>query len=165
MQGYLKIFVLRELVKKEKTGYGLMKSFENFTGTKMPSPGTIYPLLNDLLKKRMVTVSAKDNKKIYKISKKGEKILHSLMNERKKALEKIISMLGTIYNKKEISRIRMSLNIMSGGKGHFAKDFDVLHEMRESIYEFVMSNVYSKKRDEFRKIVHETSKKIKKLVQ
>lgn len=165
MHGYLKIFVLRELVKSEKTGYELMKSFEDFTGMNMPSPGSIYPLLNDLLKKRMVTVSAKDNKKIYRISKKGEKVLHTLMSERKKALEKIISMLGTIYSKKEIGRIRMSLDMMSGGKGHFAKDFDVLHEMRESIYDFIISNNYSRKRSEFRKIITEASKKIKKLLQ
>lgn len=164
MHGYLKIFVLRELVKSEKTGYELMKSFEDFTGMNMPSPGSIYPLLNDLLKKRMVTVSAKDNKKIYRISEKGEKILHTLMSERKKALEKIISMLGTIYSKKEIGRIRMSLDMMSGGKGHFAKDFDVLHEMRESIYDFIISNNYSRKRSEFRKIITEASKKIKKLL-
>ena len=74
MQGYLKIFVLRELVKKEMTGYELMKSFEDFTGTKKPSPGTIYPLLNDLMKKGMVTVSAKDNKKIYRI----KRIIHTI---------------------------------------------------------------------------------------
>ena len=160
MQGYLKIFVLRELVKKERTGYELMKSFERFTH-KMPSPGTIYPLLNDLLRKKLVTFSAKDNRKIYRISKKGEKILRNLMAERKNALEKIISMLGSIYSRKEISRIRLSLNVMSGQKERFAKDFDVLGEMRASVFDFVMSNEYSVKRDEFRKILQSTSKKIR----
>ena len=160
MQGYLKIFVLRELVKKGRTGYELMKSFENFTGTKKPSPGTIYPLLNDLMKKGMVTVSAKDNKKIYRISKKGEKILHSLMAERKKALEKIISLFSTIFNKNEISRMRKSIKVISGEKEHF-KDFDVWNELRDSIVDFVTSREYSKKRKEFRKILHSTSEKLK----
>ena len=162
MQGYMKIFVLRELVKKEMTGYELMKSFGDFTGSK-PSPGTIYPLLNDLLKKGMATVSAKNNKKIYRISRKGEKILQGLMTERKKALENIISMLSTIYSKKEISRMRMSLGVMSGEKGHFAKDFDVLSEMRESIFDFLTSRQYPKKRSKFRKIIQSTSKKIREL--
>ena len=54
MEGYLKIFVLREIVKKERTGYELMKGFERFSGN-APSPGTIYPLLNGLLKKGLVS--------------------------------------------------------------------------------------------------------------
>ena len=168
MQGYLKIFVLRELVKKERTGYELMKNFESFTGTKKPSPGTIYPLLNDLMKKGMVTVSAKNYKKIYRISKKGEKILHSLMSERKKVLEKIITMCSSIYNRKEISmmrsRMKLSLNVMSGEKSYFFKDFDVLNEMRESFFDFVKSKKYPKKRQEFRAIIRETSKKIRSLM-
>ena len=167
MQGYLKIYVLRELVKKEMTGYELMKSFENFTGNKMPSPGTIYPLLNDLLKKGMATVSAKSNKKIYRISKNGEKILQNLMDERKKVLENIIKMFDAIYSKKEISamkrRIGLSLNLMSGKKGMLSKDFDVLNEMRESVFDFARSDKYSKKRNEFRIILHDTSKKLRKL--
>lgn len=164
MQGYLKIFVLKELMmRKERTGYELMKSFKDFTGSK-PSPGTIYPLLNDLLKKGMATVSAKDNRKIYRISKNGENILQRLMTERKKALENIIDMLGTIYSKKEINRMRMSLSMMSGEKGHFAKDFDVLSEMRESVFDFVNSRQYPKKRSKFRKILQSTSKKLRELV-
>lgn len=168
MKGYLKIFVLRELVNKERTGYELMKCFENFTGTKMPSPGTIYPLLNDLLKKGMATVSKKDNKKIYKITKKGEKILSNLMSERKKVLENIIKMFGTIYSKKEIGimkkRMGLSLNLMSGKKERLSKDFDVLNEMRESVFDFAMSNEYPKKRNEFREILKSTSRKLKGLL-
>lgn len=169
MQGYLKIFVLRELVKRDMTGYELMKSFESFTGTKKPSPGTIYPLLNELMKKGMVTVSAKNNRKIYRLTKKGQKILHSLMVERKKVLENIITMCSSIYNRKEIvmmrSRMRMSLNIISGEKGHFAKDFDVLNEMRESVFALVKSKQYPKKRHEFRAIIHNTSRKIRSLME
>ena len=154
-------------MKKEMTGYELMKSFENFTGNKMPSPGTIYPLLNSFLKKKMVTVSLKNNKKIYKISKNGEKILYRLMSERKKVLENILKMFDAIYSKKEISvmkrRIGLSLNLMSGKKGMLSKDFDVLNEMRESVFDFARSDKYPKKRDKFREILGDTSKKIKSL--
>ena len=162
MQGYLKIFILRELVKKERTGYELMKDFENFTGTKMPSPGTIYPLLNGLLQKGMVTVSRKNNKKKYKVSKTGEKILHRLMNERKKALGNIISLLSTIYNKKEIHRIRKSLHVISWEKEHFM-DYDVWGELRDSIVDFVTSKEYLGKRQEFRSILNTTTQRLKKL--
>lgn len=164
MHGFLRIFVLRELVKKEKTGYDLMKSFESFTGAKMPSPGTIYPLLNSLLGKGMATVSVENNRKIYRISKKGEKLLHSLMAERKKALGKIISMLSTIYSHKEISRIRKSLNVISGEKEHFV-DFDVWNELRDSIVDFATSKEYKKKRHEFREILHSTSEKLKRMTE
>ena len=167
MRGYLKIFVLRELVKKEGTGYQLMKSFEDFTGTKKPSPGTIYPLLNDLMKKGMVTVSAKDNKKIYTITRKGEKILQSLIAEKKNVFENIIKLLGNVYDRKEMdlirARIRMIFSVLSGEKHNLAKEFDVLNEMRESVFAFVKSNSYTKRRDEFRAIIRNTSKKIRTL--
>ena len=169
MRGYLKIFVLRELVRKERTGYELMKSFEDFTGTKKPSPGTIYPLLNDLMKKHMVTFSAKDNKKIYKITRKGEKILQSLMAEKKSVFENIIKMLGNVYNQKEMdlirARIKMIFSVLSGEKHNLAKEFGVLHELRESVFNFVKSSSYPKKRDEFRAIITNASKKIKDLSQ
>ena len=68
MEGYLKIFVLNELKGNPRSGYELMHDFELITGSSKPSPGTMYPLLNELHGKGLITVSKKSNKKIYSIS-------------------------------------------------------------------------------------------------
>ena len=166
MEGYLKIFVLRELLKKERTGYQLMKEFGDFTGNK-PSPGTVYPLLNSLLKKELVCVSAVSNKKIYRITRKGEKILKELMFEKKNAFENITKMLSTTYSKEEIKgirkRISVTLSILSGERHNLTKEIDIIRDLKDSIFSFVSSDKYTRKRDEFRRIVHETSRKIKNL--
>ena len=163
MEGYLKIFVLKELKDKERSGYDLMRDFALSTGTSRPSPGTIYPLLNDLLEKGLLKVSEKSNKKIYSLSKKGEAVLAKLMREQKKSVERTINMFGLVCNPSEIKKMRKSLEIMGRKKGIIANDIGTLNIFRNAIVEFANSKNYSSKRKEFRNIVKHASKKIMEL--
>ena len=164
MYGYLRIFVLQELRKRGMTGYDIMKSFESFTGTKMPSPGTMYPLLDGMLSRGLISVSEKGNKKLYSITNDGERVLQMLMNERKKALRSMMPILGAVYSQKELARVRKALGVMSGGKGQLYRDFDVLHELRDSVMDFITSRDYRQRRQEFRHIISYASKKLKGLI-
>ena len=164
MYGYLKIFVLQELRKRGMTGYDVMKGFETFTGTKMPSPGTMYPLLNGMLTKRLISVSVKSKKKFYSITKDGERVLQMLMGERKKALKNMMPILSAVYSRREMAKVRRALNIMSGGKERLHRDFDVLNELRNSIIDIVASKAYKVKRQEFRRILNGASKELKELM-
>ena len=164
MYGYLRIFVLQELRKRGMTGYDIMKSFESFTGTKMPSPGTVYPLLDGMLKRGLISVSDRSKKKLYSITKDGERVLQMLMAERKKALRSMMPILSAVYSQKEMVKVKRSLGIMSGTKGQLCRDFDVLHELRDSIMGFITSRAYRQKRQEFRHIMSDASKKLKGLM-
>jgi DNA-binding PadR family transcriptional regulator len=161
MKGYLKIFVLRELMQKELTGSDLMKQFGVFCGS-TPSPGTIYPLLNDLLKKKLISVRKIGKNKIYCITVSGKQILAKLTEERKKALKNIMPVLGTVYNKKELEGIHNSLVILHSGK-HNLPDMDLLRKMKNSIIDFVTSKKYFQKRREFRKLIEETAEQVRRL--
>ena len=163
MEGYLKIFVLKELKNRQRTGFELMSDFEKITGSHKPSPGTIYPLLNELLKKGFVIVSRKSNKKIYSISKKGDIALTSLMDERRKSFERMIKMLGIIYSPSEMKKLRKSLELMSQRSGIHASDLEILNLFKSSVIDFAVSKNYQLKRKEFRKIIQETIMQITRL--
>ena len=113
------------------------------------------------MKKEML-MSLEANEKRVAILENGK--LEEFYIERAEAQK----MFGNIYSRKEISMMRrrmaLSLNVMSGEKKNLARDFDVLNEMRESVFDFVMSNKYSKQRSEFRAIITDTSKKLRKLL-
>lgn len=68
----IKMWVLEELHEKESSGYDILKKIEHFSGKK-PSPGYIYPLLNDLKEKGFVSLKEKGRTKIYRITPKGKK--------------------------------------------------------------------------------------------
>jgi DNA-binding PadR family transcriptional regulator len=162
MFGYLKIFVLKELMKSNMSGYDLMGGFKRFKGSK-PSPGTIYPLLSSLKASGLITVYPDGKKKIYGITPKGDALLKKLMDERKKALQKIIPLLSAVYSKDELGKIKEHLNLVTARKIGLQGDFDVVKGLRDEIFKFAASKHYSKRRQEFRKLIMETIMKIKRL--
>lgn len=76
MKGYLSYLILWIISKKNMKGSEIAKELEKRRGSK-PSPGTIYPALKDLKKKRLII---NDESKIYSLTKKGENELKSACN-------------------------------------------------------------------------------------
>ena len=74
--GFLKLVVLK-LVSQEPThGYALMKRIEELTETDWcPSPGSIYPALQELEKEELITVHDEGRRRLYAITPKGEEML------------------------------------------------------------------------------------------
>ncbi|MFW9910403.1 MAG: PadR family transcriptional regulator [Candidatus Thorarchaeota archaeon] len=68
-------YILLMLNEKSLHGYGLMKRYEKRTGKKL-SPGTLYPFLQELEEKKIVTQKHEDigkkRKIVYSLTKKGE---------------------------------------------------------------------------------------------
>lgn len=73
MKGYLSYLILWILGKEKMNGAEIAKELEKRKGTK-PSPGTIYPALKELRRKKFIT---SDNDKKYSLTKKGRKELRS----------------------------------------------------------------------------------------
>lgn len=65
MSGYLRHIVMRTLAGGKLSGYGLTKAIEKSTGTWKPSFGSIYPLLEKLLKEKLVDFEVEGRKKVY----------------------------------------------------------------------------------------------------
>jgi len=99
-KAHIKFIVLEELNKVASSGYDLMNSIGEFG--KRPSPGYIYPLLNDLEKRNFISSKVSGRRKVYCITKNGKKFLKNLKKKRIIMLNKMIEMWSPIADGKEI---------------------------------------------------------------
>lgn len=78
---FSQFYILLMLNEKPLHGYGIMKGFQNRTGKKL-SPGTLYPFLQELEEKKLVTQKQEDvgkkRKIVYSLTKKGSKLSERL---------------------------------------------------------------------------------------
>ena len=99
-KAHIKLIVLKELCKNNLTGYDLMKLIGEF-GDK-PSPGYIYPLLNDLEKKKFISVKKDERKKVYSITKNGMKLLEDLEKNREEMIDRMKKSFSPLIDKKDL---------------------------------------------------------------
>lgn len=85
LRGMLKIIVLKALDESPKNGYALMKYIEEASGHK-PSTGSVYPLLESLKEKKLVSAKKKGRSKEYTLTAKGKKTLKEVQAMRKKCM-------------------------------------------------------------------------------
>lgn len=76
MRGFLSFLILWLLHKKPMTGAQLAEEIEKRRGCR-PNPGTIYPALKELLRKKAITIKSSTGKeKLYSLSSLGKEELH-----------------------------------------------------------------------------------------
>ena len=63
---------MKVLAHHPASGYELVKHINEMTGWK-PSFGSMYPLLEDMNKKKLVSIKQEGRKKIYSLTVKGKK--------------------------------------------------------------------------------------------
>ncbi|MUM65250.1 DUF4364 family protein [Acidianus infernus] len=88
-KGTLKLLILEALNDKPMHAYEIIKSIEKkFHGIYKPSPGSLYPVLKQLIENGMITVEEKDDKKIYIITDKGKEAFNKMKTEMKNVFTK-----------------------------------------------------------------------------
>lgn len=91
-KGYIRLLLLYYASKDgDKSGYSLMRDIGKFTG-KIPSTGTVYPILNDLEDKGFITTK-------YGITKEGKKHLATLTSRFYDDLEYMLDLCDLINGK------------------------------------------------------------------
>ncbi len=88
--GNLKLLVLKLVNSKEMSGYELMKSIKEKTGSK-PSPGSMYPLLEELKNKSQISVKEEGRAKKYSITEQGKRSVDDFMKQKNLLLGNIKS--------------------------------------------------------------------------
>ena len=88
IRGNLKILVLKALEKHSLSGYALMKYIEDKIGTK-PSPGSMYPVLDEMTKENLVVCKKEGRKKIYSLTKEGKNKLKELAQQKEIIIKKM----------------------------------------------------------------------------
>lgn len=85
-KGFLKMIVLKIISKKPIHGYDIIQIMdEKSHGRWVPSPGSIYPILDFLEGKHFITMEEVDRKKVYTITDEGKKALETI-DERRRAM-------------------------------------------------------------------------------
>jgi len=111
IRGFLKIAILYELQNKEVTSYELLKILREKL-PKEPSPGSIYPIINELKEKGYV-IESDGNKKLITLSDKGKSLLKELIERSKQHIKEKLKILQTynILDKSEIEEIEKFFNL------------------------------------------------------
>ncbi len=84
-RGFLPLYILYSIQKKPKSGYGLINEIKEKTeGMWIPSKGTVYPILKNMEKERLIQIKTveKRGKNIYQITYEGEEILKNLYKQK-----------------------------------------------------------------------------------
>lgn len=79
MRGFLSFLILWLLSKKPMSGAQLADELEKRKGCR-PNPGTIYPALKELARKKAILLHEKDGKKTYSLTASGRQELDRAVN-------------------------------------------------------------------------------------
>jgi len=145
MTGYLRLIVMKTLSNKKLSGYDLIKQIEKDTGTWKPSFGSIYPLLEKLLKEKFVELEKHGRKKLYYLTGEGKKQLSIIDRSKNAMVDKLIAhwnAFGKITDRREMSFMLEIFNSLKKGQLPFKELNPELNEFRATMFE-----LYSKGRD------------------
>lgn len=167
-KGNLKIIVLKELSKKDMSGYSLMKSLAEATGKK-PSPGSIYPLLDELRSNGLVSMKEEGRKKIYSLTKTGKEHAKevSCKDELHQKFGQTVKMFCSLVDDKEMQQIKEMFTVLedSAGKGDLNRFSAFKKEMlplKMTLFSMIREGD-KEKIGRARKILLEANGKLKKL--
>ncbi len=164
IKGHLKIIVMKNLKEEEHSGYDLCKHISDETGYK-PSFGSIYPLLNDLHKQKLVEVKKSGRKKLYSLTKKGKETLEGLNKSKEEimgTMQKNIKIMEFMCDKEDKKLMGLEMRMMQNpiaiaGIEKETKEFRIL------FLNMAQKGIMKKNEKEVKKILKETITKLKKL--
>ena len=160
MSGYLRLIVMKTLSSNKLSGYDLIKQIEKNTGTWKPSFGSIYPLLDKLLKENLVQVEIDGRKKLYYLTAKGKKDLIIIDKSKNSIIDKLIATwnaFGKITDKRERDFMLEVFSSIKKGQLPFKELNPELNKFRATIFE-----AYSTGKDR-KKIKHVLAETVRKL--
>jgi DNA-binding PadR family transcriptional regulator len=93
--GFLKLTLLKLVSKGPVHGYALMKEIERITDEEWkPSPGSIYPALQELVQDDLVTCNQQGRRKIYQITPLGVETLEVALQHAEEAIKRLHRLLS-----------------------------------------------------------------------
>jgi DNA-binding PadR family transcriptional regulator len=93
--GFLKLAILKLVSQRPLHGYALMKEIERMSeGTWRPSPGSVYPALQDLLRSGYIRQEAEGRRRIYRITPQGDVILRFALDHMRTSIMNLENLLA-----------------------------------------------------------------------
>lgn len=166
IKGYLKILVLKKLNDSDLTGFDLIQKLAEPLGRR-PSPGSIYPLLNDLSMSGDIDKRKEGRKIIYSLTPEGKNVLGKILKEKEELLIKTIGMfklLGKFTEESEVYYLNKLIEQFKSKGELFLRNIDLWVELKDVLIKIVLRGDYATdKQKQVRKILKSTVKKLKKL--
>ncbi|MDD1748071.1 MAG: PadR family transcriptional regulator [Methanomassiliicoccales archaeon] len=93
--GFLKLTLLKLVSKSPVHGYALMKEIERITNEEWkPSPGSIYPALQELVEDGLITCALQGRRKVYEITPQGSDALEVALRHAEEAIKRLNRLLS-----------------------------------------------------------------------
>ena len=161
MSGYLKLLVMKTLSGRRLSGYDLIKQIEKDTGTWKPSFGSIYPLLDKLLREKLVRFDADGRRKVYFLTQEGKKHLILLNKSKDTLVDNMIVALNAfskITERKDMEFMLEILRSLKKGQLPFKDINPELNEFRTALFD-----AYTKDKDrkKIKRILKESAVKLR----
>jgi DNA-binding PadR family transcriptional regulator len=100
-KGFLKIFILKIIDEGPNHGYDIIQEITRKSNGKWtPSPGSIYPALENLELKGYITSQELDRRKVYTITEKGKGALVQMKAKRREMIQELNVFLGDLLEEK-----------------------------------------------------------------
>jgi len=94
-KGFLKMIVLKIISQRPIHGYDIIHEIEVKThGHWVPSPGSVYPVLDWLENRRFISMEEIERKKVYTITDEGTKALAAIDDRRKEMIKEMSLIFG-----------------------------------------------------------------------
>jgi DNA-binding PadR family transcriptional regulator len=164
IRGNLKLLVLKALDKKPLSGYALMKYIEDKIGTK-PSPGSIYPVLDDLTKQKLVTCKKEGRKKIYSLTKEGRehlKVIDMHKDILVKKVEESLNMWAALTGE-DLGPFKETVEALKKGKYSIEDIPPEVQELKIELARMFSRGIFQKNKKKVKDILSRTIKELKKI--
>ena len=154
----LKFIVIQLLKEKPYSGYDLMKAIHENSGWK-PSPGSMYPVLDNLSKMKLVAVKISGKKKMYSLTEKGRKEAKEISSTTGKMVEDItknIRLFSKLYVHDDVNyneSLLMAFEDLKKGKMPFGKLTKDAMELKKTLMNIYARGKYKNNEEKIRKIL------------
>ncbi len=163
LYGHLQGIVLRSLDRAPLSGYQLIKHVKDTVGWK-PSTGSVYPLLDMLRKKGLVTVRPEGRRRVYSITAEGRDALGALVCDRDTMLVRMTEELNALQaTSKATPEVAAMLEFIAKVRdgAHPMRQFEP--ELTELKRQFIISCVKESNVKEIKAILRDTTHRLRKV--
>jgi len=139
LRGHLKMIILEIIKERPRHGYDVIKGIEeNFHGFYSPSAGSVYPILQELADHDFVTSSEESGKRIYSITKEGQRELKANKDKFSEMRDHLRHRLGEMGRYSELMREMGYLTQFVFGKlrERGTSDAETIKQLRIAIANF-----------------------------
>jgi len=127
VKGNLKLLALKYLKEEDQlSGTEIIQKLEKTTGWK-PSPGTLYPLLDNLEQKKLLKSEKQGRQRKFQITKKGEQRFEEFQKEQEKYWGQIIQSLKNykeMFEQEELDNFIEAID--QARKGNYESPYAVM---------------------------------------